>query len=374
MRIIIATPLYPPEIGGPATYAKTLEGELPQLGVEAHVVAFSLTKNFPKYLRHMVYAYHLFRATSGADIILALDPVSVGLPALLVAMVRGKKFVVKVVGDYAWEQGQQRFGVKVNLDEFVRLPSTKFLAQVGVLRMVQTFVAGRAARIIVPSKYLKGVVAAWGISEEKISVIYNAFAGVVRMSECDTVRKELSLPPSAPVLVSAGRLVPWKGFPVLIAVVEKLRKDYPDIKLFIAGGGPDEAALRALVVEKNLASTIVLLGNTQRDVLMKYVRAADGFVLNTGYEGLSHQLLEVLAVGTPIVTTAVGGNVEIVEHNVTGILVPFNDEAKLEEATRSVIDDKERSAQMATRGKEFVAQFTVERMVRETSDLLSSIT
>ncbi len=370
MRIIIATPLYPPEIGGPATYAKTLEGELPQLGVEAHVVVFSLTKNFPKYLRHIAYAYHLFRATSGADIILALDPVSVGLPAAVVALLCRKKLVVKVVGDYAWEQGQQRFGVKVNLDEFVKMPSTKFLAQVGFLRMVQKFVAHRATHIIVPSKYLKCIVVAWGIPSEKVAVIYNAFAGIAEMPACDEVRRELGIPPSAPVLVSAGRLVPWKGFPMLIEVVGELHTQYPDVKLFIAGGGPDEAELQKLIVEKNCAGSVVLLGNTDRAKLMKYVRAADCFVLNTGYEGLSHQLLEVLAVGSPIVTTRVGGNVELVEDGVTGLLVPFNDEAKLREAILRVLQDTKQAVDMALRGKEFVSQFTVVRMVKETAEFL----
>jgi glycosyltransferase involved in cell wall biosynthesis len=370
MKILIATPLYPPEIGGPATYVKTLEVEFPRQNVHGTVLPFSCTKSFPKYLRHIAYAYHLFRASYGVDVILALDPVSVGLPSSLVALIRGKKFVVKIVGDYAWEQGQQRFGVKQNLDEFVHMPSTKFLAQVGFLRMVQTFVARRATRIIVPSKYLKGIVMAWGIPEEKISVIYNAFSGIAEMPAREVVRTLLGIPASAHVIVSAGRLVPWKGFPALIEVVEKLRENYPDIKLFIAGGGPDEEMLHTLIVEKNLVDNVLLLGNMNREILLKYVRAADCFVLNTGYEGLSHQLLEVLAVGTPIVTTNVGGNVEIIKDGETGRLVEFNDKAKLAEVIRTILNDRPTAEAMTTRGREFVAQFTVERMVVETVQLL----
>ena len=370
MKVTIATPLYPPEIGGPATYAKTLETELPKLGVEVHVVAFSRAKYFPKYFRHIVYAVHLFRATQGADIVLALDPVSVGLPAALVSLIRGKKMILKVVGDYAWEQGQQRFGVKVNLDEFVKMPLTKFLAQVGFLRMIQKFVANRASRIIVPSKYLKSVVVAWGIPEEKITIVYNAFAGIDTMPVRREVRATLGI--SGRILISAGRLVPWKGFLALINVVIKLRTKYPDLKLFIAGGGPDEVMLKQCIEANNLVNVVVMLGSIERSLLMQYIRAADCFVLNTGYEGLSHQLLEVLAVGTPIVTTAVGGNVELVHHDVTGLLVSYNDEVALQSAISKILDDENRADILASQGKAFVSEFTVERMVRETVKLLQN--
>src|SRR3989338_11012397 len=117
MKLVIATPLYPPEIGGPATYAKLLEEGLPGKGIEVELVKFSEVRHLPRLIRHYAYYRRVLRAAKSADVVLALDPVSVGLPAMWAAKRAGKSFVVKIVGDYAWEQGQQRFGVMQNLDE-----------------------------------------------------------------------------------------------------------------------------------------------------------------------------------------------------------------------------------------------------------------
>ena len=169
MKIVIATPLYPPEIGGPATYAKLLEDGLLAKGVEVELVKFSEVRHLPKIIRHYVYYRLILKAARSADVILALDPVSVGLPAMYAARKARKPFVVKIVGDYAWEQGQQRFGVKQSLDEFVMTKDVPF--PVHLLKLIQTRVARSATRIIVPSEYMKGILIKWEITKEKIFVI-----------------------------------------------------------------------------------------------------------------------------------------------------------------------------------------------------------
>jgi glycosyltransferase involved in cell wall biosynthesis len=372
MKLVIATPLYPPDIGGPATYAKTLEDELKKWDIAVSVVSFHTVRFLPKGLSHLVYTVKLFRALYGADVLLALDPVSVGFPSALMALVRSKKFVVKIVGDYAWEQGRQRFGVKDNLDEFVKKPSNKFLAQVVFLRMIQKFVAWRADRIIVPSNYLKGIVSEWGIRPDKIEVVYNAFDGIPELGTQGAMRESLSI--TGMNILSAGRLVPWKGLSTLILLMPELRTTFPELKLFIAGSGPLEEELKTQIKNSELTDAVVLLGDVEHTKLMGYIRAADCFVLNTGYEGLSHQLLEVLAVGTPIVTTNVGGNPELIENGVTGTLVPYDDRPALLSAMTKTLTTPESAQKMADAGKVFVSQFTVSRMVDGTLDILKNVT
>lgn len=372
MKVLIATPLYPPEIGGPATYTKMLETELPAHGVAVVVVSFHTVRHFPKLIRHMVYMVKLFRATRDVDVILALDPVSVGLPAAIVSLVRAKPLVVKVVGDYAWEQGQQRFHVKDDLDIFVTKPSNHYLAQVGMLRLVQKFVASRAKQVIVPSKYLKTIVHAWGIAEEKISVVYNAYDVSELRGDRNELRSRHNL--SGRVILSAGRLVPWKGFTMLIQLMVHIVHEYPDAKLYIAGSGPDEAELKRLIVSEGMSNSVIMLGAIPHDVLMEYVLAADCFVLNTGYEGLSHQLLEVLAAGTPIITTRVGGNPELIENGKTGFLVPYDDIPEFRRALRGVLEEPEHAKVMSEEGKTFVQGFTISRMVDGTLSVLKNIT
>jgi glycosyltransferase involved in cell wall biosynthesis len=369
MKVLIATPLYPPDIGGPATYAQVLEEEFPRRGMDVSILSFGSVRHFPKGVAHLVYAVRLFRLARSADLILALDPVSVGLPAALVSVCLSKPLVVKVVGDYAWEQGQQRYGVKQNLDEFVR-PGNHFLTQVHLLRAVECFVARRAKKIIVPSVYLKGIVTQWGVHEERISVVYNAFSGPASLPEQGELRKKLSL--TGTVILSAGRLVPWKGFRTLIGLMTELRQTIPDAHVYIAGGGPLEDELKGIIRDTHTEGFVTMLGNVPRETLLEYVRAADVFVLNTGYEGLSHQLLEVLAVGTPIVTTRVGGNPELIEDGKTGILVPYDDRDALRAGIQTLVTDASVATTLATEGKRFVSSFTKDRMINDTQAVLRS--
>lgn len=364
MKILIATPLYPPDIGGPATYAKILNEELPKHDTFVQIISYGMVRHLPWGIAHAVYFARLLSVAAKCDLVLALDPVSVGLPALCVARCLRKKFVVRIAGDYAWEQGKQRFGVKENLDEFVKKPLETFLLPVRILRRVQSFVARNAALVIVPSKYFQGVIVSWGISPEKIAVIYNAFAAMPRLPSREELRKNFGF--SGKVLFSAGRLVPWKGFSTLIGLMPEIRKKHPDCRLFIAGSGPLLHELKSQIAKENLGEIVTMLGDVPHLKLMEYKHAADCFVLNTGYEGFSHHLLEALAVGTPIVATRVGGNTEIVRDGETGVLVDYNDMDALRPAILGVLQNPEGAEKLAEQGKKFAAGFTVERMAKET--------
>lgn len=370
MRILIATGLYPPDIGGPATYAKFLHDELPKHGFDTTVVSFGVVRHMSKLFRHAFYFFKVLRNGKGVDVIFAQDPVSVGLPSAVAAMLLRKKFMLKVVGDYAWEQGRQRFGVSDDLDTFAANRGG-YGIMVGMLRGVERWVAHRAQRIIVPSEYLKRIVTGWGVSEDKITVVYNAFRGVAQVGAKDELRKRLDL--EGTVLVSAGRLVPWKGFDMLIEVFAELLKDIRDATLFVVGSGPDANVLKEKVRALGLEDRVVLTGALPQAELLEYIRASDIFVLNTGYEGLSHQLLEVMALGTPIVTTDIGGNPELIEHNKDGLLVDYNDSDALTAAIRELNTNSELRQKVSTNAQKKVRSFSVERMLAGTINTIRSL-
>lgn len=371
MRILIATPLYPPDIGGPGTYAKLLADELPKRGIAVEILSYGIVRHLPKGIAHVVYFMKLFRTTSECDLVLALDPVSVGLPALFAAFFWRKKFVVRIAGDYAWEQGKQRFGVKENLDEFIKKPSSEFSIPMRMLRSVQTFVAKRALHVIVPSKYFKSILLSWRILEEKITVVYNAFEEPTRLPSREKLRKNFGF--SGKIILSAGRLVPWKGFATLIALMPLIRRRHPDCRLYIAGSGPLAHALKKQISEQGLDGIVIMLPDVPRLKLMEYKRAADCFVLNTGYEGFSHHILEALAMGIPVVTTNVGGNPELIEHGVTGMLVDHDDRVALQKAIEEIFTRHGEARAMAENGKKFAARFTVLRMTRETLAVFNNV-
>jgi glycosyltransferase involved in cell wall biosynthesis len=364
MRVLIATPLYPPEAGGPATYSKILEEGLPGEGIEVVLVTFASVRPYPWVLRHIAYFCKVLsaaRLAGGVSLILALDPVSVGLPASLAARILGVPFIVKIVGDYAWEQGTQRFGITASLDEFVqakRVPS-----QVGALRWIQAHVARSAKSVIVPSKYLKRIITAWGIAPEKISVIYNAMQTEQVGTEPPTVA---SLP--RPLVVSVGRLVPWKHMDAVIDAVAGVR----DTSLAIVGDGPESAALTRRAKEA-LPTRAVLTGRLSHADTLATIHSADAFVLNSSYEGLSHLLIEALSLGVPVIATRVGGNPELIEDEGNGLLVQSGDTTALTHAIQRVLTDSSLSAHLRARAVESAKQFSIPVMVPATAKLLKTL-
>ncbi len=367
MRVLVATGLYPPEIGGPATYAKLLEDGLPGEGIEVVVVTFRDARSYPKLVRHLVYFWMVFRASRSADCIFALDPMSVGVPALLAAIVRRKRFVLKVVGDYAWEQATQRFGFAGTLEEF---QSAEVSLIAHAFRSTERFVARNAERIIVPSQYLANIVLTWGVHEQVVVVIPNGVS-VGDVGKKETIRGVLHF--SGHLLMSVGRLVPWKGFDVLINVFATLCKKYPDLTLMIVGTGPLLESLQSTVNRLQLSEKVIFAGSVDHDALLRYLKAADVFVLNTSYEGLSHLILETMAVGTPVVTTAVGGNPEVIADGVSGYLVQPDDARALTSRIEKLLDDATLHERIVRGARGRVAEFTEARTLHRTAVLLKTI-
>lgn len=319
MRLLLATPLYPPEIGGPATYAEALVEEFPKRGIEVGVLKFSDVRRWPNGIRQIAYCWRIYRDAKSADVILALDPVSVGWPSYFANLFLGKKLVVKIVGDHVWEQGTQRFGIEGSLDAFPVF-SVRWHPYLWFLRALQLLVARHAIKVIVPSEYLKSIVRKWGVRPENISVIYNS----ISIGELGTVPKEVAELPR-PLVVSAGRLVPWKNMEGVIDAVALLRSRGTHASLAILGDGPDKARLTAYATEA-LAGGFEFTGVLPHADLLATLGSADLFVLNSSYEGLSHVLIEAALLGVPSVATVAGGNGEVLA---SSALVPPGDPAAL---------------------------------------------
>lgn len=367
MKLLIATPLYPPEIGGPATYAKLLEEGLPGKGIEVELVKFSEVRHLPKLIRHYAYYRRVLKAARNADIVFALDPVSVGLPAMKAAHKAGKPFVVKIVGDYAWEQGRQRFEVIQNLDEFVKTKNVPF--PVRMLRRIQERVALRAARVIVPSNYLKGIVATWGIPTDKIEVIYNAVPLVAGKS--GIVPESVAKLPR-PLVVTAGRLVPWKHIDGIIDAIAELHKKRSQASLVVVGDGPERAAL-ARRAEEKLPGNAVFTGMLSHADTLATMKSADAFVLNSSYEGLSHLLIEAQALGVPTLATRVGGNPEVITGEENGLLVPAGDTPALAGTLARLLGDDGLRTRLSSRARESAKRFSTETMISRTSGVLRGL-
>ena len=364
-RILVATGAFPPDIGGPATYTKTLLEHLPRRGIMVRVSSFGDYRRYKKGIRHFLFFLDVVFRGRFADVVFAQDPVSVGLPAFFAAWCIRREFALKVVGDYAWEQGIQRFGVTDLLNSFL---GKRYSVRVEILRKIETFVARRARLVIVPSAYLRSVILWWGVQKEKVVVIENAAESSKRISR-ESARVFLGV--EGALLVSSGRLVPWKGFSLLIDAMSDILRRASGAELVILGSGPLEEILKERAKKNNVSHRVRFLGRVSPEDHALYLAAADVFILNTAYEGFSHTILEALSRGTPVVTTAVGGNPELIRDGENGLLVPYDNRNELVRAVFRVLDDPAFGARLGAEGRKTSMRFTAERMADKTVTLFT---
>lgn len=175
-------------------------------------------------------------------------------------------------------------------------------------------------------------------------------------------------PASAPRrLLAVGRLVPRKGFDRAIRALAHV----PDAELLIAGG-PEPALLfadaeaerlRKIAEEHGVADRVTLLGAVPRTRMPALMSAADLVLSTPSYEPFGIVPIEAMACGTPVVATAVGGQLDTVVPGVTGALVPADEGPELSDVIKEILDDREQLARLGATGREHVlARYTWDRV------------
>jgi glycosyltransferase involved in cell wall biosynthesis len=155
---------------------------------------------------------------------------------------------------------------------------------------------------------------------------------------------------------------PTKDQRSLLQAIRLVVDQVPTFRFLVVGDGPYRAELEQLRATLQLTENVELLG--QRTDVSQLLAQSDFFVLSSLYEGLSLTLLEAAATGLPIVATRVGGNPEVVEHGVNGLLVPPKDPVKLAEAMVQLIRQPLQAGDMGRAGRaKMVEQFDLRRTV-----------
>lgn len=208
-----------------------------------------------------------------------------------------------------------------------------------------------------------------GIAAGRIDVIHNgidpdAFAHTspaARDAARQRVRAEWRLTADQPVLLHVARFHPVKDHAACVRAFAQLRAAVPDAVLLLAGDGEQRQTIEQLAADLGVASSVRFLG-VRRDV-PDLMAATDAFVLSSLSEGLCLTLLEAMAAGLPIAAADVGGNGEVVEHSVTGLLSPRGDAEQLARHMMHLLRDPALRRAMGQAGRErLLALFTQQRM------------
>lgn len=343
MNILLATGIYPPESGGPATYTAALAkallkrghrvtivtyGESPPLEVKRSTKTESpiedvvcVSRKGGPLVRYARYAKVLYKQAKTAEVIFAQGAVSEGVPATLVAKWLGKKICLRIPGDYAWEMGMQidQADTEASLDKFL---NHRHFGRVRIYEWLERWTARSAWSLIAPSQYLKSVSERWGVPTERIEVIKNAVQELPATEGRIALRKRFKVE-SKVVCLTAVRAVPWKGVADLVTWWHRLPKTHV---LVVAGDGPELSVWKKIAEQEEVMDRVRFVGRLPQVQLTEWYDAADVFVLHTGYEGYPHTIPEAVSRGLPCFVSDQGGNPETqVEFGEMVQVLPYQD-------------------------------------------------
>jgi glycosyltransferase involved in cell wall biosynthesis len=322
--VVVVTGIWPPDVGGPAVHGPELADYLVAAGHEVVVVTTAdrapakrgyevrwVPRRIPPGLRHGRAVAMVAAAARDADLVYAAGMVG---RSGLSALVARRPIVVRLAADPAYERAVRRGLTHVPVERFQREQG----AQIALLRAVRDLALRRAARIVVPSRFLADVAVGWGIERARIAVLPNPVEPPV-LDDREEVRRRHGL--DAPTLAFTGRFAAQKSLGVALDALARVE----GVSLVLAGDGPERPAVEAMAERMGLASRVRFLGPQPRQAVFELLRAADAALLTSSWENFPFAVVEAMAVGTPVLATNVGGVPEIVEDGRNGLLVPPND-------------------------------------------------
>ena len=212
-------------------------------------------------------------------------------------------------------------------------------------------------RVIAVSRRMQGELIARGVPRHKIVLIQNALiVENYRPDRTDkSVRRTWGIPDDHKVIAKIGRLSPEKRQDLFLRAAAVILESHPDTHFVLIGIGPEQAALENLAMELGIRDRVVFAG-FRKDMQQVY-NSIDLVVQSSMTEGMPNVILEALLMQVPVVATDVGGTAEIVEHEVSGLLIPAEDPAALKAGILRYLNQPDAFARWTAAG---------ERHVRET--------
>lgn len=370
MRVLITSPIFPPDLGGPAVYVPALGRFLVERGHAVEVIAFCSDPNPSGYsfpvkaiargplpIRYLKAFFAVWKAAKNFDVVYVNEHLA--LLHVLAGKLRGKPVLIRIMVDGAWEISHRKGWC--DGDGIVEFQTKSYGWQVKLTRALQKRWWHWSTHIIACSEFLRQIlVANYGVPGDKVQRIFNAHHGPQYEDVKETpseARAQLGLRDDRRYVLTVCRLMGWKR---VDGIIEALVGLDDDVHLLVAGDGDMQAAWTALAAQLGIADRVTFLGNVPHAKIPLYIRASNVFVLNSEYEGLSHTLLEVMNLGTPIIASDVCGNPEVVENGVNGLLVDPADPTTLRAAIAKLFADPALSRSFVEEGLARRSRFTRE--------------
>lgn len=216
---------------------------------------------------------------------------------------------------------------------------------------------------------------AFGVPRDRLHVIYNGAPlqpeAVDRNAARHSLLNELQLPPDSSIILTVARLGIQKAHAVLLESIPHLLRHHANTHFVWIGEGEQRSALEARIEELGVGAHVHLLGF--RHDVPRWLAASDLFAFPTHYEGLPFSLVEALAVGVPVLASAVSSIPEVLDGGAAGVLVTPNEPAAWSAAIGDLLDDPRRARSYAENGRVRAQRYSESRMTGDTLALLESL-
>ena len=230
-----------------------------------------------------------------------------------------------------------------------------------VTRALETYAIRQAAHVFTICEGLRADIVARGVPESKVTVIANAVdvnAFPLALAADPALRQQWGLS-GRTVIGFIGSFYAYEGLDLLISALPALLRVRPDACLLLVGGGPQEAALKALVQALQLQNHVVFTGRVPHADVQRYYALVDVLAYPRHSMRLTELVtplkpLEAMAQGQLFVASDVGGHRELVEHQKTGILFKADDAQALTAALLDLLEHPERWPALRANGRHFV--------------------
>jgi len=243
------------------------------------------------------------------------------------------------------------------------------------------FVARAASRklchgidhLIVPSAQMVDVLQRYGITTPHTVLPTGIDLAEFQGGDGAAFSEKHGIAPDRPTLVTVSRLSLEKNIAFLLRVVQRLVREFPDLLFLIAGEGPDEPRLRRLASELRIETNVRFFGNLdRRTALLDAYKAGDAFVFASPTETQGLVLIEAMALGVPIVSTAVMGTAMVLRDTHSAMIAPEDIDAFAEQ-TAQVLRSPELRARLAAAGPNDARRWSSESLMRQVESLYGSL-
>ena len=354
MRVLVTVGIFPPDIGGPATFvpkiAKYFQDELnyeidiltlsdsKNLKIKDDFSVKRIDRNLPIIYRWLKTIFTIYKLGKNKDLIFVNG---LGTETTIANIFLKKKIIRKIVGDPVWERAYSKAKISESFDEF-QVKNYGF--SISLQKKVRSFSIKKSDIVVTPSKHLKNFILNLGF-KNKIEIINN---GVFIPEENTNIFTNDQIN-----ITIVSRLVSHKNIKKIIRAISDLND--PLIYLNIIGDGPELNQLQKISLESNNKDNIIFHGKLNRDDINHIFLKSDIYIQASNYEGLPHSLLEAMSYGIPVLCTPVGECKEILGNEDRGYILDLpvsknNIKSKIIE----IIGEKNIANKKGERGKDFI--------------------